>query len=193
MLGGCRPTLAGGQRPSRFSKHLVIYLGIYPAFRPMKSVPASAQAPAEINGDTPTLRLWALLETVASKDQPFALRRLAQETDIPKPTLHRVLSSRAWACRRVARTAGDTALACGGASGQSAHQGVDPAFTAGPPAFALSSPSTPRQSDSAKAARVSCWPASPSRARPSNARRVRRRRRGRCRNAPTPLHPGHAK
>ncbi len=58
---------------------------------PMKSVPAPAQAPIEINGDTPTLRLFALLEVVASKDQFFSLQGLAEATDIPKPTLHRML------------------------------------------------------------------------------------------------------
>jgi len=57
----------------------------------MKSVPAPVQAPVEINGDTPTLRLFALLEVVASKDQFFSLQNLAEETDIPKPTLHRML------------------------------------------------------------------------------------------------------
>ncbi|WP_310564866.1 IclR family transcriptional regulator [Hydrogenophaga sp.] len=59
--------------------------------KPMKSVPAPAQAPTEINGDTPTLRLFALLEVVASKDQFFSLQGLAEETGIPKPTLHRML------------------------------------------------------------------------------------------------------
>jgi DNA-binding IclR family transcriptional regulator len=59
--------------------------------KPMKSVPAPAQLPTEINGDTPTLRLFALLEVVASKDQFFSLQGLAEETGIPKPTLHRML------------------------------------------------------------------------------------------------------
>ena len=61
----------------------------------MKSVPtppaALAAAPVEINGDTPTLRLFALLEVIASKDQFFSLQGLAEETGIPKPTLHRML------------------------------------------------------------------------------------------------------
>ena len=47
--------------------------------------------PVEINGDTPTLRLFALLEVIASKDQYFSLQSLADETDVPKPTLHRML------------------------------------------------------------------------------------------------------
>ena len=59
--------------------------------KPMKAVPTPAQAPIEINGETPTLRLFALLETVASKDQLFSLQSLAEETNIPKPTLHRML------------------------------------------------------------------------------------------------------
>jgi hypothetical protein len=49
----------------------------------MKSVPASARAPVEINGDMPTLRLLALLETVASKDQLFSLQCLAQHQGTP--------------------------------------------------------------------------------------------------------------
>ncbi len=61
----------------------------------MKSVPtppaAPTAAPVEINGDTPTLRLFALLEVIASKDQFFSLQGLAEETGIPKPTLHRML------------------------------------------------------------------------------------------------------
>jgi IclR family acetate operon transcriptional repressor len=59
--------------------------------KPMKSVPTPPPAPVEISGDTPTLRLFALLETVASKDQFFSLQSLAEETNIPKPTLHRML------------------------------------------------------------------------------------------------------
>jgi DNA-binding IclR family transcriptional regulator len=59
--------------------------------KPMKNVPTLVQAPVEINGDTPTLRLFALLEVVASKDQFFSLQSLAEETSIPKPTLHRML------------------------------------------------------------------------------------------------------
>jgi IclR family acetate operon transcriptional repressor len=58
---------------------------------PMKRVPTPVQSPVEINGDTPTLRLFALLEVVASKDQFFSLQSLAEETSIPKPTLHRML------------------------------------------------------------------------------------------------------
>jgi len=37
----------------------------------------SSSHPPEINGDTPTLRLFALLEVIASKDQYFSLQSLA--------------------------------------------------------------------------------------------------------------------
>lgn len=61
----------------------------------MKSVPTPpavpVATPVEINADTPTLRLFALLEVIASKDQFFSLQGLAEETGIPKPTLHRML------------------------------------------------------------------------------------------------------
>ena len=57
----------------------------------MKVVPRRAPAVPEINGDTPTLRLFSLLEVIASKDQLFSLQGLAEETGLPKPTLHRML------------------------------------------------------------------------------------------------------
>ena len=47
--------------------------------------------PVEVSGDTPTLRLFALLEVIAAKDQYFSLQSLADETAVPKPTLHRML------------------------------------------------------------------------------------------------------
>lgn len=47
--------------------------------------------PAESNGDTPTLRLFALLEVIAGHDRPFALQDLVEQTGLPKPTLHRML------------------------------------------------------------------------------------------------------
>lgn len=46
---------------------------------------------ARIDGDTPTLRLFALLEVIACKDQLFSLQSLVEETGLPKPTLHRML------------------------------------------------------------------------------------------------------
>ena len=45
----------------------------------------------ELTGDTPTLRLFALLELIASKDQLFTLQGLVEETGMAKPTLHRML------------------------------------------------------------------------------------------------------
>ena len=58
----------------------------------MKSVTTASQAvPIELHGDTPTLRLFALLEVIASKDQYFSLQSLVDETGLPKPTLHRML------------------------------------------------------------------------------------------------------
>lgn len=47
--------------------------------------------PSLIDGDTPTLRLFALLEAVAQKDQFFSLQSMVEETGLPKPTLHRML------------------------------------------------------------------------------------------------------
>jgi IclR family acetate operon transcriptional repressor len=46
---------------------------------------------AALNGDTPTLRLFALLELIAAKDQLVSLQGLVEETGLPKPTLHRML------------------------------------------------------------------------------------------------------
>jgi DNA-binding IclR family transcriptional regulator len=53
--------------------------------------PLVPPTPVEVNGDTPTLRLFALLEVIAAKDQYFSLQSLADETTVPKPTLHRML------------------------------------------------------------------------------------------------------
>lgn len=52
---------------------------------------AAEDAPSRLDGDTPNLRLFALLEVVAKKDAPFTLQALVQETGLPKPTLHRML------------------------------------------------------------------------------------------------------
>lgn len=46
---------------------------------------------AEPAGDTPALRLFALLEVVAASDQRHSLQSLVEETGLPKPTLHRML------------------------------------------------------------------------------------------------------
>jgi DNA-binding IclR family transcriptional regulator len=47
--------------------------------------------PTELSGDTPVLRLVALLEVIAAKDQRYSLQGLAEATGLPKPTLHRML------------------------------------------------------------------------------------------------------
>jgi IclR family acetate operon transcriptional repressor len=44
-----------------------------------------------IDGDTPALRLFSLLEVIARKDQLLSLQSLVEETGLPKPTLHRML------------------------------------------------------------------------------------------------------
>lgn len=44
-----------------------------------------------IDGDTPAMRLLALLEVISNKDQFFSLQSLVEETGLPKPTLHRML------------------------------------------------------------------------------------------------------
>ena len=53
--------------------------------------PITKGEPARLDGDTPTLRLFALLEVIAEKDQFFTLQGLVEETGLPKPTLHRML------------------------------------------------------------------------------------------------------
>ena len=57
----------------------------------MKIVPRAASEPTPIDGDTPTLRLFALLEVIASRDELFSLQALVEATGLPKPTLHRML------------------------------------------------------------------------------------------------------
>lgn len=57
----------------------------------MKNALKLSVAPVEINGETPTLRLFALLEVIAAKDEFQSLQSLAEKTQIPKPSLHRML------------------------------------------------------------------------------------------------------
>lgn len=57
----------------------------------LKSVRKSQAPEFEVNGDTPTIRLFSLLEVMASRDQLFSLQALVDETGLPKPTLHRML------------------------------------------------------------------------------------------------------
>ena len=40
---------------------------------------------ARLDGDTPNLRLFALLETVAQKSVPFTLQNLVDELGLPSP------------------------------------------------------------------------------------------------------------
>ena len=54
-------------------------------------LPARLPDPAEINGDTPALRLLSLLELIAAKDLGVSLQALVDETGLPKATLHRML------------------------------------------------------------------------------------------------------
>lgn len=54
----------------------------------MNSVPDDI---ARIDGDTPTMRLLALLEVIAARSEVFSLQTLVEETGVPKPTLHRML------------------------------------------------------------------------------------------------------
>lgn len=46
---------------------------------------------SKLDGNTPTLRLLALLEVIAEKDPFFTLQELVAETGLPKPTVHRML------------------------------------------------------------------------------------------------------
>ncbi|MCR6476604.1 IclR family transcriptional regulator [Variovorax sp. ZS18.2.2] len=59
-----------------------IVKGLSSEARPEASEPA---------GDTPTMRLFGLLEVMAAKDQRYSLQGLVEETGMPKPTLHRML------------------------------------------------------------------------------------------------------
>ena len=47
--------------------------------------------PAELNGDTPAIRLFALLEVVAGKDRLITLPSLVEATGLPKASVHRML------------------------------------------------------------------------------------------------------
>ncbi|MFI8997919.1 IclR family transcriptional regulator [Streptomyces sp. NPDC053542] len=54
-------------------------------------IPPREPDPGAVNGDTPTMRLFSLLELIAAKDQLVSLQGLVEETGMPKPTLHRML------------------------------------------------------------------------------------------------------
>lgn len=57
----------------------------------MNIVEPNTLVPAGLDGDTPTMRLFALLEVIAAKDQRHSLHGLVEETGLPKATLHRML------------------------------------------------------------------------------------------------------
>lgn len=57
----------------------------------MDRAPPQTLSDAALAGDTPTLRLFSLLEAIAARDQLVSLPGLAEETGLPKPTLHRML------------------------------------------------------------------------------------------------------
>lgn len=57
---------------------------------PTETLPFS-DLEGQLNGDTPTMRLFSLLELIAAKDQFVSLQGLVEETGMPKPTLHRML------------------------------------------------------------------------------------------------------
>lgn len=46
-----------------------------------------------LSGDTPALRVIALLELIAGEDRPVTLPGLVAQTGLPKPTLHRMVQS----------------------------------------------------------------------------------------------------
>jgi DNA-binding IclR family transcriptional regulator len=52
----------------------------------------SKLTPTQIEGDTPAMRLFSLLEVIAAEDSFFSLQALVDKTGLPKPTLHRMLS-----------------------------------------------------------------------------------------------------
>lgn len=60
------------------------------AMNPRKPL-VPATEPAAAPGETPTLRLFALLEVIAVRQQPFSLQDLVTQTGWPKPTVHRML------------------------------------------------------------------------------------------------------
>ena len=52
---------------------------------------AVSPAPAAPAADSPTMRLFSLLETIAAKDRLVSLQGLVDETGWPKPSMHRML------------------------------------------------------------------------------------------------------
>lgn len=56
-----------------------------------RMTPTVPAKPFRNDRDTPTLRLFSLLEVIAARDRYFSLQELVEETGLPKPTLHRML------------------------------------------------------------------------------------------------------
>lgn len=54
-------------------------------------ITAEMSTPIKITGDTPTMRLFSLLELIATQEKQFSLQDLVDNTDLPKPTVHRML------------------------------------------------------------------------------------------------------
>lgn len=52
-----------------------------------------AEGGTPIAGSTPVLRMFSLLELIAANNTFVSLQMLAQETGLPKPTLHRMLTN----------------------------------------------------------------------------------------------------
>jgi DNA-binding IclR family transcriptional regulator len=57
----------------------------------MRIIQAADTETARIDGDTPAIRLFSLLEVISEWDEPFSLQELVEETGLPKPTVHRML------------------------------------------------------------------------------------------------------
>ena len=47
--------------------------------------------PSQREGDTPNLRLFALLEVIAERDEPFTQQAIVEKIGLPKPTVNRML------------------------------------------------------------------------------------------------------
>lgn len=60
--------------------------------RPGNEPDRDPESPVRIEGDTPAMRLFALLEVIAAHDGFFSLQGLVDQTGLPKPTVHRMLS-----------------------------------------------------------------------------------------------------
>lgn len=55
--------------------------------------PSETSQGADITGSRPVMRMFAVLEFIASQGDFVSIQMLARETGLPKPTLHRMLNS----------------------------------------------------------------------------------------------------